>query len=191
MELIFVSHGQAEHTMKEPVNYEMESPGLTRLGIRQAERLRTALPLTEQDAVIVSPTERTLQTAQIWCKGTDALRFVHPLIGPRQFPLQYDFQTFRCDRTLELNQLREQYSQFLPAPEVPEYIWLQGINTVPALLFNTWSTAFLSWCERLEKRRVYMVSHHGTISSYLQTITGTPWNQHSPVDDLDWIPLSV
>ncbi|OXM88188.1 histidine phosphatase family protein [Paenibacillus rigui] len=191
MELIFVSHGQAEHTMNIPASYEIEAPGLTQLGVRQAERLRASLPLTEQDAVIASPTRRTLQTARIWCEGTDALRFAHPTVGPRQFPPRYDFFTYRCDHIMEPRQIKESFSEFLPAPDVPEYIWLQGIHTAPALLFDKWSAGFLAWCGRLERRKVYIVSHEGTISSYIQRLTGTPWRRKQFIDDLDWIPLSV
>lgn len=191
MELIFVMHGQAEHTGKVPANYEMDSPGLTRFGLRQAKRLRQALPVTEKDAVIASPTLRTLQTAQVWCEGTDALRFVHPLVSPRQYPPRYDFRSYRCDQPLEPQQIAERFSQFMLAPDVPDYVWLQGIDTVPEFLFGKWSAGFISWCERLEKHKIYIVSHEGTISSYLLQMTGMPWNRKASADESDWIRLSV
>jgi broad specificity phosphatase PhoE len=187
MELIFVRHGHGEHMVKIPDSYKVADPGLTRRGREEAERLKISLPLTEQDAVIASPTRRALQTAQLWCAGTNAARFVHPAIGPRQYPSLYDFTTLPCDQTLEPPRLIELFSEFLLPNDAPSYLWLQGINTVPALLFEKWADHFIAWCKKLDKNKVHLVSHDGTIASYMEYI-----GIRSDYSELsDWTPLSV
>jgi broad specificity phosphatase PhoE len=189
MEIVFVCHGQGEHTQQIPESYKMENPGLTDYGKHQAERLRTIMPLTERHAVIASPTRRTLQTAQLWCKGSHALRFVHPAAGPRQFPQRFDFQTLPCDEMLEPSCLSDCYSDFSLPQDVPPYMWLQGINTLPNLLFEKWAEQFISWCRKLEKETLYIVSHDGTIASYMQLITGTKLTRRDLLPDAGWIPM--
>ncbi|ULL15437.1 histidine phosphatase family protein [Paenibacillus sp. H1-7] len=191
MEIVFVRHGEGEHTLSIPHSYHVADPGLTELGMKQAGKLREELPLSENDAVIVSPTRRTLQTAQIWCEGSNAIRFVHPTIGPRQNPLRYDFTTLRCDETMELRRIAELYSEFLTPADVPDYIWIQGINTVPVLLFEKFAGQFLAWIRQLGKHKVYIVTHDGTIASYLQYLNGSGQSRHPVPGEAGWIPLSV
>lgn len=45
MELIFVRHGQGEHTLNLPKSLNLKNPPLTKLGQLQAEALRTTIPL--------------------------------------------------------------------------------------------------------------------------------------------------
>ncbi|MDF2961205.1 MAG: histidine phosphatase family protein [Paenibacillus sp.] len=190
MEIVFVRHGHGEHMVRIPDSYNVADPGLTELGKEEAVQLRMTLPLTEEDAVIASPTRRALQTAQLWCAGTNAARFIHPAIGPRQFPNRYDFTTMPCDTTLEPPRLTELFSDFLLPGDVPAYLWLQGINTVPDLLFEKWADQFLAWCKRLDKKKVYMVSHDGTIASYMRHIQGGKLNRNVRSRQSGWIPLS-
>ncbi|NOU97689.1 histidine phosphatase family protein [Paenibacillus sp. LMG 31456] len=170
MEIVFVRHGHGEHMVHIPASYNVADPGLTQQGVEEAARLRLTLPLTEQDAVIASPTRCSLQTAQLWCTGTNAARFIHPAIGPRQFPNRYDFTTMPCDSTLEPPRLIELFSDFLLPTDIPAYLWLQGINTVPSFLFEKWADQFIAWCKRLDKTKVHIVSHDGTIASYVEYI---------------------
>jgi broad specificity phosphatase PhoE len=191
MEIVFVRHGQAEHTLRIPESYNIAHPELTAYGKYQAEKLREALPLTEDHAVVASPTRRTLQTAQLWSSGSHALRYAHPAAGPRQFPQRFDFRTLRCDETMEPSRLTERYSDFQLPSEAPAYMWMQGINTLPTLLFEKWADQFLDWCKKLDKNTVYVVAHDGTIASYMQLITGTKLTRKDLLPDAAWIPLSV
>jgi broad specificity phosphatase PhoE len=170
MEIVFIRHGHGEHMLRVPDSYLVSDPALTDRGVEESLRLRSRLPLTEHDVVIASPTRRTLQTARLWCEGTHAARFIHPAIGPRQFPSRYDFRTMPCDATLEPPQLIEQFSEFLLPADVPAYLWAQGINTTPALLFEKWAEQFIAWCKKIDKNKVYMVSHDGTIAAYMQLL---------------------
>ncbi|TDF99226.1 histidine phosphatase family protein [Paenibacillus piri] len=167
MEVVFVHHGHGEHMVGMPDSYQIADPELTERGKKEAVRLRHVWPLTDRDAVIASPTRRALQTARLWCEGSHAARFIHPAIGPRQFPSRYDFKTMPCDANLELPSLTEQFDDFLLPADVPAFLWIQGINTAPALLFETWADQFIAWCRKLDKHRVFLVSHEGTIASYL------------------------
>lgn len=198
MELIFVRHGHAEHMESIPDSYKIANPGLTQKGMEEAALLKIEIPLTEQDAVIASPTRRALQTAQLWCFGTNAARFIHPAVGPRQYPSRYDFTTMPCDLTLEPLQLIERYSEFLLPSDVPAYLWLQGINTVPALLFENWADQFIAWCKKLDKSKVHIISHEGTIASYLEYLCrgkaglgGKPDQSGDRDDSSGWTALSV
>lgn len=70
MDLIFIRHGQGNHTLNPPVSLHIKDPSLTHKGIEQAKLLRNPLPLSKNDLIVVSPTRRTLQTAFIWSNGT-------------------------------------------------------------------------------------------------------------------------
>ena len=84
MELIFIRHGQGEHTLNLQESLGSINPSLTNVGRLQAKRLRSSLPLTPEDALIVSPTLRTHQTASIWSESIDCCKIVHPLAAPRR-----------------------------------------------------------------------------------------------------------
>ncbi|MCR8633965.1 histidine phosphatase family protein [Paenibacillus radicis (ex Xue et al. 2023)] len=197
MEIIFVRHGHGEHMVHTPDSYNVADPKLTQQGEEEAASLRVTLPLTEQDAVIASPTRYSLQTAQVWCSGTNAARFIHPAIGPRQFPNRYDFTTMPCDNTLEPPRLIELFSDFLLPSDIPAYLWLQGINTVPTVLFEKWADQFIAWCKRLDKTRIHIVSHDGTIASYMEYIRRGKLSreelpgQSGQSGSLGWKPLSI
>ena len=71
MELVFIRHGQGEHTMDVPRSLQLKDPSLTPKGVKQAELLRNKFPLTNNDIVFISPIRRTLQTAFIWSESID------------------------------------------------------------------------------------------------------------------------
>ena len=66
MKLIFVRHGEGEHTKDSPSSLQVPHPPLTDEGRNQAKLLQCNVPLQETDILIASPTIRTLQTATIW-----------------------------------------------------------------------------------------------------------------------------
>jgi broad specificity phosphatase PhoE len=191
MDIVFVRHGQGEHIRSVPESYQLTNPGLTELGLQEAKSLRRTLLLTEHDAVVVSPTRRALQTAELWCIGSAVEKFVHPAIGPRQFPMRYDFTTLPCDMTYEPKRLSELFADFLLPGDVPAFLWLQGINTVPVLLFEKWAEQFIAWCNQLNKKRVFMVTHDGTIAAYMQFLQAKKQSRSGLISKIGWIPLSV
>jgi broad specificity phosphatase PhoE len=68
VELIFIRHGQGEHTLDLPVSLQVADLRLTKDGISQEESLQTQFILTEKDILVISPIRRTLETAIIWSK---------------------------------------------------------------------------------------------------------------------------
>lgn len=62
MKLVFVRHGEGEHTKDLPASLQRLNPSLTDEGRNQAKLLQCNVPLQETDILIASPTLRTLQT---------------------------------------------------------------------------------------------------------------------------------
>ncbi|WP_246063100.1 histidine phosphatase family protein [Paenibacillus ehimensis] len=166
MDLVFVIQGEAQHSLGLPGSRQMKDPQLTEKGRMDALRLRSLKPLSDTDAVIAGPTMRMLQTAELWCEGTSAARFAHPLAGPRQYPFRYDFHTMPCDMPLEPGRLAGLFPKWQMPADLPEYLWLQGIHTLPGLLFAQQADRFLAWCRALGKERVYVVTEAGTSRAY-------------------------
>jgi broad specificity phosphatase PhoE len=68
VELIFIRHGQGEHTLNLPDSLQIQDPSLTKEGVYQAQSLQSEITLNEKDIVIISPVRRTLETANILTK---------------------------------------------------------------------------------------------------------------------------
>ncbi|MDZ4426718.1 histidine phosphatase family protein, partial [Bacillus cereus] len=83
MKIVFVRHGEGEHTTDLLESLQVFDPPLTRVGKAQAKLLQCNVPLQETDILIVSPTLRTLQTATIWSAKVACQKLVHPYVSPR------------------------------------------------------------------------------------------------------------
>jgi len=175
VELIFIRHGQGEHTVNLPESLGMINPSLTTVGRIQAIGLRTALPLTSDDALIVSPTLRTLQTASIWSGSIDCCKVVHPLVAPRIFPARVAATTLPCDELRSLEKLRDEFPSFDPASNLPSSLWSTGINVI----------------SDLQRERIYIVTHDGTITSYRQKISDQPLTRDDFLEETEWVQLVV
>lgn len=170
MKLIFVRHGEGEHTNNLLDSLRMEHPSLTDKGREQALALREKLSLCESDILIASPTIRTLQTATIWSEQVACRRVVHPYISPRIFPYREGARTLPCDKMLSQKNVQQLFPQFLLAEERNEELWRNGINTIVESAFCKAASSFIEWCETLEVSRVAIVSHDGTITAYRQYV---------------------
>lgn len=170
MNLIFVRHGEGEHTKKLPDSLRMDHPSLTDKGREQALALREKIPLRESDILIASPTVRTLQTAALWSKHVACSRVVHPYISPRIFPYREGARTLPCDKRLNQKNIQQLFPQFLLAEEHNDELWSDGINTISELEFCTVAHNFIEWCKTLQVSRVMIVSHDGTITAYRQYV---------------------
>ena len=170
MNLIFVRHGEGEHTNNLPNSLRMEHPSLTNKGREQALALRKKLPLRESDILIVSPTVRTLQTAALWSEQVACRKFIHPYISPRIFPYREGARTLPCDKMLSQKSIQQLFPQFSLVEEHNEELWRNGINTIVGLAFCKAASSFIEWCKTLETSRVVIVSHDGTITAYRQYI---------------------
>ena len=190
MELIFVRHGQGTHTEQLPASLQLSDPPLTIVGIHQAEKLRTLLPLHEEDVLIVSPTRRTLQTADIWSEHVNCRKIVHPLLGPRIFPLRPDATTLPCDALVDLAYLDRNFPSFEISANLQPQLWQEGINLMPASEFVVLADQFIKYCKTLHHQKVHLVSHDGTITSYRQMISGQNLSRQDFLQETEWIGLT-
>lgn len=190
MELIFIRHGQGEHTLDIPSSLQIKDPILTSEGIRQAKSLRKNLPLTNKDIIFISPIRRTLQTAFIWSENVDCRKIVSPLISPRMFPLIPDGKTLPCDKIIDSEIIKKGYPSFEIDMNVQTDLWSEGINVMPESKFLKIAEKFIADCKMLNKERVYIVSHDGTITSYRQLISGQPLSRDDFPEETGWFQIS-
>ena len=103
MEFIFIRHGRSEHLVDYPHRLNTLHPGLTDEGKDQAARLKEQLRIDPNDAMLVSPTKRTTETALILRENSNFI--VTPLVGPRMFPLDPGLPALTCDRILSRSEI--------------------------------------------------------------------------------------
>lgn len=178
MELVFIRHGQGEHTLDLPKSLHNPDPVLTEEGIIQAKTLKNHFPLSESDVIIVSPIRRTLQTAQIWSEGIKCQKIISPLVSPRMFPQNPEWHTLPCDEILTKEIIKDDFNDFYLEEELSYEWWLKGINKLPEKEFEVIAEGFLEWCKHIGNKKIYIVSHDGTITSYRQIITGRKLNRN-------------
>ncbi|MDP5274145.1 histidine phosphatase family protein [Chengkuizengella axinellae] len=167
MEIVFIRHGQGEHTLNPPNSLKIMDANITDKGRVQAKALFETYPLNQQDLIIVSPTRRTIQTALYWSKTIECEIIVHPAVGPRMFPMLPASRAFPCDQLLSKEKIEVDFPQ-VSIYQVNSITWEQGINTLSEEEFTAIAEDFMEWCIELNKSRLFIVSHDGTITSYRQ-----------------------
>ncbi|MEN1969057.1 phosphoglycerate mutase family protein [Lentibacillus sp. N15] len=187
MELIFVRHGQGQHTLNPPDSLYMENPSLTEAGREQALLLRHNLPLDNGDIVIISPTRRTLETAYYWAGDSNADLIVTPVVSPRMFPQKAGKITLPCDEIIR----KEKVKCVLPTCSIDQHssdnLWNNGINTMADQEFRILGGKFLRWCKQQSKEKIYIVSHDGTITSYRQLVSTRLFSRKDFLEDAAWV----
>lgn len=166
MDISFVRHGHAEHLLDYPHRLNTTHPGLTPQGKRQVEHLRTGCSIGPNDAILISPTKRTLETALILAGSNHPGMIVTPIVGPRMFPQHPEYSFLACDRIYS----REEVSRAVPQA----YIWDgemdcwedgEGINRMEQKRFEAQASRLLEWV-REKADRAWIISHDGTITHY-------------------------
>lgn len=162
MKLVFVRHGEGEHTKDLPSTLQVLHPSLTDEGRNQAKLLQCNVPLQETDILVVSPTIRTLQTATIWSAKVACQKIVHPSVSPR----------FSIEKSTN------------------KQLWTEGINTISENRFRQIVDEFLRWCYEIGAERICIVSHDGTITAYRQylqkvVLTRTDFLQETGIYEMD------
>jgi broad specificity phosphatase PhoE len=190
VELIFIRHGQGEHTLNLPDSLQVQDPALTKEGVYQAESLQSQITLNERDIVVISPVRRTLETANILTKDISCRKIVSPLVSPRMFPQNPEWKTLPCDRMLNKKLIKEQFPSFTFEEGLSEELWTSGINTMPEQEFRLLAETFLIWCKSQSVEHLYLVSHDGTINSYRQLIRGEKLTRKDFLKDAGWIKQS-
>ncbi|ARI77917.1 histidine phosphatase family protein [Halobacillus mangrovi] len=178
MELVFIRHGQGEHTLNLPESLHTSDPDLTEEGTIQAKSLKKQFPLSKADVIIISPTRRTLQTARIWSEDIKCSKIVSPLVSPRMFTQKSEWQTLPCDEILSKEIIKEDFSGLHIEEERSNEWWYEGINKLPDKKFKVLAKDFLKWCKQFENKRIYIVSHDGTITSYSQLLIGREFTRN-------------
>ncbi|SDN61740.1 histidine phosphatase family protein [Alkalicoccus daliensis] len=191
MELIFVRHGEAIHTLDPPESLDILHPYLTDKGILQAKDLRSTLPLSSNDIVVISPLKRTLETAMYWSDNTGCSLIANPMIAPRIFPQASKTRTLSCDKLMSRNDIMKEFPDVKIQEEIPENLWVEGINIISREEFFTVADQFLHWCMMLEKSRIYLLSHDGTITSYRELISGKKLSRKDFPEETDFFTLEI
>lgn len=190
MDLIFIRHGEGEHTLNLPASLQKRNPSLTKKGRDQANKLKERLPLTTQDIVFISPLVRTLETAMLWTDGVDCQKIVTPYVSPRMFPHLTNKQTLPCDLMMEKEKILDIFPVFELDDNPPASLWENGFNTVIDSEFTRQAEEFLANCRHLKKEKIYIVSHDGTITSYRQLILGRPLSRDDFPKETGWFQIS-
>ncbi|HDR4420342.1 TPA: histidine phosphatase family protein [Bacillus cereus] len=168
MKLVFVRHGEGEHTKDLPASLQVLHPSLTDEGRNQAKLLQYNVPLQETDILIASPTIRTLQTATIWSAKVTCQKIVHPSVSPRIFPYREGAKTLPCDHIVDQGIITNLFPHFSIEKSTNQQLWTECINTIPKHSFQQIVDEFLLWCYELGAERICIVSHDGTITAYRQ-----------------------
>jgi len=168
MKLVFVRHGEGEHTKDLPASLQMLNSSLTDEGRNQAGFIQFNVPLQKTDILIASPTLRTLQTAAIWSEKVACQKIVHPYASPRIFPYREGAKTLPCDHIVDQGIITNLFPHFSIAKSTNKQLWTEGINTISENRFQQIVDEFLLWCYELGAERICIVSHDGTITAYRQ-----------------------
>ncbi|WP_231572613.1 histidine phosphatase family protein [Halobacillus sp. BBL2006] len=189
--MIFVRHGQGEHTLDVPESLHKIDPPLTDKGQKQARNLRKELPLTEEDLLVSSPVRRALQTASIWSEGVDCLKVVSPFVGPRMFPQNPEWETLPCDELMDKEKVATAFQEFRIHHGTLETLWKRGINQKPKGEFELLASELIEWCKEQGKKEVYIVSHDGTITSYRQLLEQKTFSRSDFPAETGWEILHI
>ncbi len=187
VELIFIRHGQGEHTLHLPESLHIHDPSLTKEGVDQVESLRPQFKITDKDLVVISPVRRTLETANILTKDINCRKIVSPLVSPRMFPQIPEAKTLPCDTLLNKELIKGDFPGFTIEEEFSKEHWTYGINTMPEQQFRLVAETFLEWCKCQSVEQIYVVSHDGTINSYRECIIGEKLTRKDFLKDAGWI----
>lgn len=191
MELIFIRHGEGEHTLHTPESLQLRDPHLTKRGISQAYNLPYQFPLTKDDVLIASPTRRTLQTASIWSENIDCHKLTTPLVSPRMFPQNQGFSDLPCDKILSRASIQKDFPMISLDESVPDELWRTGINRMAEETFQPFAHRFIDYCKSQNRNRIFIVSHDGTITSYRQLISGQVLSRNDFPKETGWYKQKI
>jgi broad specificity phosphatase PhoE len=162
MDIVFIRHGHGEHLYDYPNRLNTLHPGLTDYGRYQVKKLAEEFPVYPDDLVVVSPTRRTIETAQLLYRDLPIV--ISPLVGPRMFPQHPDLPFLDCDRIYS----QEELAALFPDIEIVDFdldCWAEGINRIEQQQFECFAQHLIDWC-MASGRRTVIIAHDGTITSY-------------------------
>lgn len=189
MDLVFIRHGQGEHTLNVPSSLQLPDPSLTIQGIEQAKLLRDQLPLTNQDIIIISPIRRTIETTLIWSEHINCRKIVSPIVSPRMFPIRAGAKTLPCDKIISIEVIKSDFPTVEIDDNSPLNLWSDGINILPEFEFRVLAQEFIVKWKELKQDKVFIVSHDGTINSYRQMISGHSLSRKNFLQETEWVQI--
>ncbi|OAB38625.1 hypothetical protein PMSD_06310 [Paenibacillus macquariensis subsp. defensor] len=153
----------------------------------QSRILADKFILKPEDIVIVSPTRRTIETANIFIKEQKVKKYISPSIGPRMFPQNPEWITLACDEIYYSDDVEELYKEF-EVIDFNEDLWTEGINTINERLFKDVVERFIKWIKTL-KSTVYVITHDGTINNYPQILEERNLTRIDFLKETEWYKL--
>lgn len=154
--MILVRHGQSHFNVVYSVTREdpgIIDPGLTEVGLQQAEAAAAALKERAVRRILASPYTRTLHTAEIIADRLGLPVAIEPLVRERAF--------FACDIGSPRSHLSGRWPHF-DFGDLPERWWPEPEETEEELLLRC--TSFRrSMATTEDWREVVVVSHWGFI----------------------------
>lgn len=191
MELHFIRHGEAEHNMNEPETFQIVNPNLTQKGVSQVKELRQIFHLQSSDLLLMSPSIRTIETAIIFANDVKCEMAVAPMFGPKVFPYKSNPKTLPCDKTLSYHELVGKY----PCLDVFEFedlcTWNKPLNSIKEETFKKLAYQFFQWCRKSERSRIFIITHDGTINSYLEILTEKRLTREDMLSEGEYLTVSL
>jgi len=154
--MILVRHGQSHFNVVFNVTREdpgIVDPGLTEVGLQQAETAAEALAGRAVRRILASPYSRTLHTAAIIAERLGLPVAIEPLVRERAF--------FACDIGSPRSELNSRWPHF-DFGALPERWWPEPEETEEELLLRCGRFRD-SMAESADWREVVVVSHWGFI----------------------------
>jgi broad specificity phosphatase PhoE len=133
--------------------------------------LHTVFTFDEQDLFMVSPTVRTIETVQILTRDLlNPVINISPVVGPRMFPQNSEWNTSKCDETLVYESIEREYPGMVVLNKGDKSLWSEGINAIDERLFQDLGQVLIEWIRGQPINRAFIITHDGTINSYRQLL---------------------
>lgn len=200
MKLTLIRHGQSEHTVNLPDSLRKMNPKLTPEGIINTTKSREKAPVSQNDILFVSPTTRTIETANILNKYIQAEIYTHPFIGPRIFPERIantkifdpnSLYTLPCDWLLSKREIKIKYPSLKIIEGLEEKYWDTGyINNLQESDFTELLNKFLKQLYQQTKSAVF-ISHDGNINSIRKRLTRQNFTRKDFLSDSGFITIEI
>lgn len=171
MELIFIRHGQGIHNTNIPDRLNYLNPTLTAKGKEQVASLKNLFTFHEDDLFFVSPTIRTIETANILTSDlSHSRKYITPFVGPRMYPMPNNAKDYvvKCDWNYPLELIIKNHSDFFIMEHEDKELWTDGINTRDDQTFTILGGNMIAKIKEqaTKTNRAFIISHDGTITNY-------------------------
>ncbi|HDR8434967.1 MULTISPECIES: phosphoglycerate mutase family protein [Bacillus cereus group] len=194
MKLIFLRHGEAEHNINEPDSFQIQHPRLTLKGITQVQNFKKNFNnLVKEDIIVASPTYRTLETAELFTKEYACRKYICYAIGPRIYPYRESAKTLPCDVVMKEKEL----SRFSIANSFGLLYKkcfdenLISVNHVSERHYQDIALSFLDWCRAQERKRIFLVTHDGTINTFKELILNKKFTRDDMLNEGEFVTLDI